>query len=233
MDQNGRRASSKNVDSSDKSSAGNGIAEATIPTTIVTSDPMIIPTSPAIVNGEASPSPSKRMRFELFISTPVDDDRGSSKNLPIPPPPKCLVDAKSAGFFAKEIYADADEDGKAEVEKPSSDDADNDDDSRAKRKTGVARLGFRRLYDDVDGEKDERKISPHDSLPGEDEAEPTPVAPLRIVAVLPERYNRPVSTVEVLVARVFDRTKSAIFLQAICQVFRLPENLNHLKRYEG
>ena len=63
-----------------------------------------------------------------------------------------------------------------------------------------------------------------------EKAASTMASSLKIKAVLPERFNRPVGFTKVLVAQIFDRTKSAIFLQAICQEFRLPESLNHLKR---
>lgn len=55
----------------------------------------------------------------------------------------------------------------------------------------------------------------------------------RINAVLGEKYTRPVRTAKVLAAHILDKTKSKLFLQAVCKTFRPPEHMLHLKRVKS
>lgn len=239
MDKNGpRESSNRAVGPKDSTSTTTTLSTTLINT--VKSDPMIIPTSAPVVKGAASPSPSKRMRYELVISTPIHDDRKSA----FVSSPQRFVGQEFVGKIADGDNDDCSKDGGLEkcdrlkedetvgdVEKA---DNDNDDES-IKASLVIGRGGFRLLDDAKDGfegnetsfKEKERTFS---LLQRDQTLQLSGVENLQIKAMLPERYGKPISTGHVLVAQIFDRTKSAIFLQAICQAFRLPENYYHLKR---
>lgn len=183
------------------------------------------------------------MRYELVISTPIHDDRKSA----FVSSPQRFVGQEFVGKIADGDNDDCSKDGGLEkcdrlkedetvgdVEKA---DNDNDDES-IKASLVIGRGGFRLLDDAKDGfegnetsfKEKERTFS---LLQRDQTLQLSGVENLQIKAMLPERYGKPISTGHVLVAQIFDRTKSAIFLQAICQAFRLPENYYHLKRVKS
>jgi len=239
MDENDVRESSNRVVVAKDSTAATAIAPTTatiVNKAVAKSDPMIIPTSSPVVNGDASPSPSKRMRYELIISTPKSDDR-KAKFLSSP---NCLIgqnflekssDDERDGFKEDDDFDENCDLGLKEKRK-------DGDDQSVKAGIVIERDGFRLLQDAREGFGElkslcEKKGRTFLSPQRDQSLQQLGVDKLQIKAMLPEKYSKPISIGQVLVAQIFDRTKSAIFLQAICQGFRLPENFSHLKRVKS
>jgi len=134
---------------------------------------LIHPVSPTSQTRSPSPSPSKRMRYDLVLSSPALISLGKD----------CDVDK---GTYLSRSF--------------------------------LIHRGFKRL-DSVSSTDEEVARECDFELTSH-----------RLKPVLPDRYTKQLKTSTVLVAKILDRTKSHIFLQAVSQTFKLPENLSHLKR---